>query len=216
MNTSTPRFVALLGDSTFDNGSYVDGEPDVAAVLRKLLPGDWDAVLLATDGGVIMDIAEQLQKLPDGVTHLVVSVGGNDALEVASILSQPVKSVGDALEKIADAQDAFATGYRAMLDAVLGHGLPTAICTIYEPAFAEESFRRVAITALTALNDVILREAFTRGLPVVDLRLVCRSEEDFESTIEPSAIGGSKIAAVIARLLSQATFTRNYSEVFGD
>ena len=67
---------------------------------------------------------------------------------------------------------------------------------------------------LAALNDVILREAFTRRLPLIDLRLVCRSEADFESVIEPSAVGGAKIAGAIARLLSQATFTGSCSEVF--
>ena len=146
---------------------------------------------------------------------MVVSVGGNDALQLASLLSQPIKSVGEALERVADARDAFANTYHAMLDDVLGRGLPTAICTIYEPAFPEDRFRRVASTALTALNDVILREALTRRLPVVDLRLVCSSDEDFESVIEPSAVGGAKIAGVIARLLSEAGFTGKCSEVYG-
>jgi GDSL-like Lipase/Acylhydrolase family len=215
MNCSSTRLLALVGDSTFDNSRYVGGEPDVIAVLRKLLPREWDAVLLALDGSVITDIAEQLQKLPRGVTHMVVSVGGNDALQLASLLSQPIKSVGEALERVADARDAFANTYHAMLDDVLGRGLPTAICTIYEPAFPEDRFRRVASTALTALNDVILREALTRRLPVVDLRLVCSSDEDFESVIEPSAVGGAKIAGVIARLLSEAGFTGKCSEVYG-
>jgi hypothetical protein len=31
----------------------------------------------------------------------------------------------------------------------------------------------VAIVALAAFNDVITREAFTRGMPIIDLRLVC-------------------------------------------
>ena len=205
----------MIGNSTLDNGRYVGGEPDVIAVLRKLLPVGSDAVLLAKDGGVITDVAEQLRNIPQAATRIVLSVGGNDALRLAGIFSQRVNSVGEALAMLADERDTLAASYRAMLDAVLAHGLSTAICTIYEPAFPDAQFSRLARTALAILNDLILREAFTRKLPVIDLRLVCSSDSDFASVIEPSAIGGAKIGRAIARLLSEARFTGNCSEVFG-
>ena len=44
---ASTQLVALIGDSTFDNGSYVGGEPDVIAVLRTLLPIGWHGLLLA-------------------------------------------------------------------------------------------------------------------------------------------------------------------------
>jgi hypothetical protein len=207
--------IALVGDSTFDNAGYVGGDPDVMAALRKLLPIDWRATRLAVDGSVIGNIGAQLASLPIAATHIVLSVGGNDALQMVDLLSQPVTSAGEALDLVANARDGFATSYRTMLDAVLGRGLPTAICTIYEPAFPDAHFRRIANAALTGLNDVILREAFARGLPVLDLRLVCRSDEDFVDVIEPSASGGAKIAAAIARLLTEGDFTGKRSVVFG-
>jgi lysophospholipase L1-like esterase len=104
----TARQVALLGDSTLDNARYVGGEPDVIAVLHKQLPVGCDAVLLAVDGNLITDIAAQLRKLPRAVTHIIVSIGGNDALQLAGLLSQPIGSVSEALELIADVRDAFA------------------------------------------------------------------------------------------------------------
>ncbi|HEY1387763.1 MAG TPA: GDSL-type esterase/lipase family protein, partial [Ktedonobacterales bacterium] len=73
--------VVLLGDSIFDNQSYVQrGEPDVIRQLRAHLPADWEATLLAVDGNVTADIRRQLAHLPTDATHLVISVGGNDAL----------------------------------------------------------------------------------------------------------------------------------------
>src|SRR5437764_1426268 len=173
--------VALLGDSTFDNASYVGGEPDVAAVLGTLLPVGWKAVLLAVDGSLIADVAEQLRRLPPAVTNIVLSIGGNDALRIAGILSQPARSVSEAIEMLAAERDRLAKGYRDMLDAVLVRGLPTTICTIYEPAFPEPRFRRVAHTALAILNDVIMSQAFTRRLPIIDLRLSCDSAGDLIS-----------------------------------
>jgi hypothetical protein len=52
--------------------------------------------------------------------------------------------------------------------------------------------------ALAAFNDVITRETFARGLALIDLRLICRDDEDFAGATGPSARGGAKIAAAIA------------------
>jgi len=77
--------VVLLGDSVFDNGSYVEeGEADVLTHLRKeLRPHNQDAVLLARDGAVSSDVVEQMSHLiSHKPSHLVISAGGNDALHV--------------------------------------------------------------------------------------------------------------------------------------
>ncbi len=58
------------------------------------------------------------------------------------------------------------------------------------------------------------REAFARGLPLIDLRLVCDEDADFANPIEPSARGGGKIAAEIARLLAEHPFERRRSAVY--
>jgi hypothetical protein len=57
--------------------------------------------------------------------------------------------------------------------------------------------RRLAATALTALNDAITREAFARNIDCIDLRIICDEDRDFANPIEPSVHGGAKIAAAI-------------------
>jgi len=47
----TKNHIVLCGDSIFDNGSYVRGEPDVAEQVREQLP-DSKVTLLAVDGNV--------------------------------------------------------------------------------------------------------------------------------------------------------------------
>ena len=89
--------VALLGDSIFDNRSYTRGEPDVVAHLRALLPGGRRASLFAVDGSVSDDLAEQLPRVSTDITHLVISVGGNDALRYSDLLQRPVSSTAEAL-----------------------------------------------------------------------------------------------------------------------
>lgn len=193
--------VVLLGDSIFDNAAYVRGGPDVVRQLRDILPTEWSASLLAVDGAVTRSVAGQLTGVPEGATNLVVSVGGNDALGASGILRTVVRSVAEAVSLLAQAQDRFARDYDEMVDAVLARGLPTALCTIYDtPPSAPD--HRIIKAALSLFNDRISRAAFSRGLPLIDLRLICSEEGDYANPIEPSVQGGAKIAAAISSLVT--------------
>ena len=193
--------VVLLGDSVLDNGAYVGGGPDVVRQVRQALPDGWRATLLAVDGSVIASVPAQLARLPRDATHLVLSVGGNDALGASGVLEQPARSVADALERLADIRDRFGAAYEAMLDRVLAAGLPSAVCTVYDGRMPEPR-GRVAVTALAALNDRITRAAFARGAALIDLRLICAEDADYANPIEPSVRGGAKIATAIAAFVT--------------
>jgi hypothetical protein len=204
--------VVLLGDSIFDNRSYVGPGPDVVAELREELPDGWRATLLAVDGDVTSGVMRQLVKLPPDATHLVVSVGGNDALGFAQVLEQRAGSVADALVLLKGAQDIFARNYEAMLGAVAATGLPAAVCTIYDTPSSEQSYP-VIRTGLAVFNDCITRAAFTLGATVVDLRLICDQDGDYSNPIEPSVQGGRKIAQAIAALVTGGGASRRSTVV---
>lgn len=207
--------VTLLGDSIFDNDRYVPGGPSVIEHLRKCLPSGWQASLSARDGAVTSMVAGQLARMPADATHLVVSVGGNDALaQSVVILTEPATSFAEVLSRLADMREEFLRDYRDMLRLVLARGLPTAVCTIYDSI---PELGRVQATGLCVFNDVILREAFRAGLPVIDLRLVCNDPDDYSklSPIEPSGAGGGKIARAICRLLTEYDLQSERSRVFG-
>jgi len=201
--------VVLLGDSVFDNAAYVSGGPDVVSQLRTILSADCQASLLAVDGNVIADVPRQLAGRPRDASHLVVSVGGNDALRAAAVLEQPVQSVAHALAVLVDVRDRFLAAYGTMLDAVQATGQPAAFCTIYDPRYPDPQRRRLTAAALALLNDVITREVFARGLPLIDLRVLCGEDADFANPIEPSVQGGWKIAKAVA------AFVRSCSEHSG-
>jgi lysophospholipase L1-like esterase len=195
--------VILLGDSIFDNAAYVAGAPDVVRQVRQRLPSGSKATLAAVDGSRLRDVRRQLRRVPADATHLVLSVGGNDALGSSDFLSAPARSAAEALSGLADIGDEFERGYLAMLTNVLAHELPTAICTVYYPRFPDAALQKVAVAALTVFNDCIVRAAFTHGLPLFDLRLICTEEEDYANPIEPSGRGGEKIARTIAEFVKQ-------------
>jgi hypothetical protein len=202
LKPASPHLV-LLGDSIFDNGAYTGGKPDVTAQLRKVLPRNWKATLLARDGATTAGIPEQLAQLPPDATHLVLSVGGNNALMRQSLLQASAASTADALAMLADAILEFESAYRKAIAACLAHRLPLAVCTIYNGNFEDARYRRLTRTALALFDDAILRTAVEHRLRTIELRLICSRPEDYANQIEPSSIGAAKIARAIAAVVAE-------------
>jgi hypothetical protein len=88
--------VVLLGDSIFDNALYVPDRPPVIEQVRRGLPTGWKATLLAVDGHTVEHISTQLPRIPTDATHLVLSIGGNNALMAGEFLRELTKTVWDA------------------------------------------------------------------------------------------------------------------------
>jgi hypothetical protein len=193
--------VVLLGDSIFDNGAYTSGGPDIVTQLRSLVPASWTATLLAVDGARVDDVTRQVERLPSEASHLVLSVGGNDALAHSELLEGPAASAPQLLGFLADAAESFERRYRRLVHRLLERELPLTVCTIYNGNFPDPGFQRLVSTALCIFNDPILRIACERRLIVIDLRLVCNEAADYANPIEPSSTGGGKIAGAILRAL---------------
>ncbi|HEY8462328.1 MAG TPA: SGNH/GDSL hydrolase family protein, partial [Blastocatellia bacterium] len=84
----------------------------------------------------------------------------------------------------------------------------------YYPRIPDPFMRKIAVAALATFNDVIIRQAFLAGVPLIDLRLVCDEDSDYANEIEPSEKGGGKIASAVARLVSEHNFEKRRTEVF--
>ena len=195
----TAAHIVLLGDSIFDNAAYTQGEPDVVAHLRTLLPAGARATLLAQDGATTRSMDTQRARIPGDATHLVISIGGNDALGHLDLLDAPVTSTADALDAFDECVTAFEMGYRLAVEPLFARSLQPTLCAIYNGAFEDPRLARRARVALMMFNDVILRVAFEHQGSMIDLRLVCSEATDYANAIEPSGPGGLKIAKAILR-----------------
>src|SRR4051812_35500608 len=159
--------VVLLGDSIFDNARYVPDRPLVVEQVRRGLPAGWKATLVAVDGHTVEDVtAFQMARVPPDSSHLVVSVGGNDALGAGGVLREAVETVGDALAIFGELLAGFRAEYQAMLRAALGLGKPVVVSTVYDAIPILGTAERVG---LGGFNAVILRSAVAAGVPVLDL-----------------------------------------------
>ena len=205
--------VVLLGDSIFDNAAYVRGRPSVLEQLRQELPEGWRATLVAVDGASVADVRVQLSGLDGSATHLFLSAGGNDALNASGVFADAVRTVAEAAGRLGVIQARFRKEYQELIDELIALGKPLGVCTIYDSIPGLEGAERAA---LAVFNDVILRSALTARAAVIDLRLVCDEAADYSdvSPIEPSAVGGAKIARVIAEVAVKHNFSQHYASVY--
>ena len=192
--------IVLLGDSIFDNAAYVPGQSCVTDQLRAIMAPDVQVLMLAVDGHCVNDVPGQLQRVPERATHLIVSAGGNDALSHYEVLFAECGDSQELFSQWSRIQTGFRRDYRNMLEAVVSLNRHTALCTVYDAVPGVPQF---AITALSLFNDVIVAEAVSAGVAIIDLRRVCTEAEDFSpvSPIEPSSQGGAKIAAALKRVV---------------
>jgi hypothetical protein len=194
--------LVLIGDSVFDNQSYVPpGRATIDAFKGQLPPG-WNVTLLAQDGSTIDEIGRQLLHLPSDATHVVVSTGGNDALRDVGILTERAGTVAEALWKLGQVVTRFERKYVAMLRRVRARAPQSLVCTIYNANFGDAHLQLITNTALTAFNDAIIRAAWAASCPIVDLRTACDEPEDYANQIEPSARGSEKIAAAVLKCVT--------------
>jgi hypothetical protein len=206
--------LVLLGDSILDNAAYTAGGSAVIAHLQAQLPADWSVSLLAVDGSVTADVSGQLARIPSDTTHLVISAGGNNALLQSGFVSEAAQSAADVLQRMASIAQQFAYEYQAMLTTVLQRALPTTLCTVYDPNFADPTVQQLMRAGLVLFNDVILRAAIQAGVPVIDLRMICTLPEDYANEIEPSAAGGAKIAQAIIHAITHHDFRQRQTTIY--
>ncbi len=205
--------IVLIGDSIFDNASYVDEEESVIEVLRKSLSTEAKTSLLAVDGDVTTDIPQQLRLFPSNATHTFVSCGGNDALRIVNVLEKSVSTVGDAMSILSSVRKQFRINYSMMLQAIVGKTDNLTVCTIYNTI---PSTREPVLSALALFNEIILQEAVALNLSIIDLRLVFTDEADYStmSSIEPSGRGSIKIVNSINKVVNTHDYTRKISSVY--
>jgi lysophospholipase L1-like esterase len=218
------RLVFLLGDSIIDNGEYVlSGEPDVAQQLEMLLPYH-TVVKRAVDGSTCADVLGwQVGELHDA-DRIILSAGGNDALEHIDLLEEAIEQrAKDVLVRLWSIREKFRRSYAALLDRLALTGGPVLVLTVYNPCFHghgfEAAYQQAAESAVSIINDVIQQEGRRRSFDVLELRTLFNDQADYANPIEPSAIGGAKLAKCMSdwvgngRLPGSGRFLTSFSDV---
>jgi hypothetical protein len=199
----TDNLVFLLGDSIIDNAGYVrPGGPDVARQLASLLP-QHTVIKRAVDGAKSGDVlACQIAEV-ERAGHIVLSAGGNDALAHIDLLEDAAQQrARDVLVRLWSIREELRREYAALLARLALTGRPALVLTVYNPCFHGHGFdagyQQAAESAMSIINDVIQQEARRRSFDVLELRTLFNDQADYANPIEPSAIGGAKLAKSIS------------------
>ncbi len=180
--------IFLAGDSVFDNASY-----DRPSLIEQMGPG---CRLIARDGAVVRSVWRQVHDLsPYATSSLVLSVGGNDALQSMELVTSKRPAV-EVLSELSLRATAFELDYLRLLERLRSQGwVRLVVCTIYNGNFA--SGRAAISGGVRLFNDAIQSAARAVQAPVIDLRELFTDGADFANQIEPSARGSAKLAAAI-------------------
>jgi lysophospholipase L1-like esterase len=198
----TKNRIILLGDSIIDNGAYVrPGEPDVTRQLQALLP-EHVVTKRALDGALCADVLSSQVANLASTDRIVLSAGGNDALQHIDLLeAATVTTAKDVLVRLSTIRKEFRRTYASLLDRLATTRAPVMVLTVYNPCFdahgLDATYQQAAESAVSIFNDVIQSEANRRSFDVLELRTLFTDHADYANPIEPSAVGGEKLARTL-------------------
>jgi len=200
--------IALLGDSTLDNGRHLNSALGELSVGRQLSQRcnarNWKVTMLAQDGSLLEDVlTQQIPLIPMDASHVVVSCSGNDLLALLNemvvakfALSSVYRAVGEGLSMVSEQ-------YRELITQLKKLECFVACCTVYRPNFDAIGFKSLATISLGVHNSRLMRIAEDLNCSVLDLASIFEGDEDFANPLELSTRGGMKVVENVMHFVSE-------------
>ena len=197
-------YITLLGDSIIDNKTYVrKGELSVLEHLENI--SEYEYTQLAFDGDTTLNVLNGQLLSPSIATssHLVLSIGGNDLLQNLSFLYEgPVDKINDAVAGVQQyIFKPLEQRFETIIQRLSSHRANLLLCTVYEGDLGRtDEFRDVLDSSkimVSSFNDTVYKTASMYNADVLELRHIFTTPEDYANPIEPSHIGGEKLAQAI-------------------
>lgn len=170
-----------MGDSILNNSNYVNASDSVEEELKKNYP---QIINLAQDGATLEDLDSQLNKLNkfqinDSSLVIVISIGGNDLLRKTDLTNKDLTKI-----------------YETKVNTILNQ-YPKAKIFILNLYFPPNSRFKKHYPNITEWNNN-LNSLQNTNIKVISITHIITQNADLVFEIEPSKIGGKKIADSIA------------------
>ena len=225
----TKKIILLGDSIIDNKSYILSNELDVTEHLEKLFSNDPNVVIEnhAVDGDTMHQLEKNHldSNLLLGATHIVVSIGGNDLLynisflQTTSKLSKVMgkgamigkwgaKELNPSRNKVFEETyfeiiEPFKKQYETIVANLSNHRANLLLCTVYEGDLVDsDEFSDVSNSSKTMVsifNDIVYRVANKFNADVLELRDIFTSSDDYANPIEPSHIGGEKLAQSIVR-----------------
>lgn len=198
--------ILLFGDSIIDNKYYVgENENSVLEHLQNISNDEF--IQIALDGDTTRDVLDkqlQVSTIKDA-SKIILSVGGNDLLQNLSFLYKSnFENVNEGFICLQNQIfQPLTERYEAIVKVLSSYRANLLLCTVYEGDLGRtDEFRGVLDSSkimASSFNDIVYKTAKKYQADVLELRHIFTSSEDFANPIEPSHIGGEKLAKAIIK-----------------
>ena len=214
--TSAPvrqqRHVVLLGDALLDAYHSIDKTP--GKFEDALLPGTRDQWKISVISAAKIERAGPSLALPRDATHALIFIEGNHAIEHSGLLDAGADAFGQQLEHLSLAADEFERTIDRLIQAAQAARLVIMVCSMFQPRYKDASRQRAACAALAVFNDRLTRRVAEERLELIDLRLICNEDDDYDKPTQLSRSGLQKAANVIRFAMFELDAGARRGEVF--
>ena len=208
LESTKKHYVSLLGDSIIDNKVYV-GQGELSVTEHLQYNSSSNFTMIAVDGDTTEDALEnQLDNLKEPVSHIVLSIGGNDLLQNLHLLQDETSGMKFALEKSTELIGEIQENYTKILEHLSQYDAKVLLCTVYEGDLESDvllaDYDKAGQAMLKMHNDTVYYLASKFDVDVLELRSIFTNKEDYANPIEPSHIGGEKLAKAIIQWMKNS------------
>ena len=180
------KTIILLGDSILKNNKYVKDGQSVEDFLRQKMTKVNSVYCFAKDDSIIQDVYKQINRIKiDRSSIIFLSIGGNNILQGGESLSRIFKQYMELVDDIIKKNDC-----------------KLILINLYYPTDIKYLKYYPSIQKWNEMLNIYVRDTKTVGqqIQVLDASAILTTPSDFTSEIEPSEIGGRKLANKIAAI----------------
>ncbi len=206
------RHVVLLGDALLDAYRSIDKTP--GKFEDALLPGTRDQWKISVISAAEIERAGPSLALPRDATHALIFIEGNHAIEQSGLLDAGAQAFGQQLEHLSLAADEFERTLDRLIHVAQAAQLVIMVCSMFQPRYKDPSRQRAACAALAVFNDRVTKRVAEGRLALIDLRLICNEDDDYDKPTQLSKSGLQKTANVIRFAMFELDAGSRRGEVF--
>ena len=186
------QYYLLMGDSILNNEVYVANGKSVNQLLKDST--DNRTTCLAKNNATIAEVYNQVSKIPDKLksdsenTTIFLSVGGND------ILNQSADKEGGPIDS--KVISTIFSAYKPLVKSIQNI-MPKSQLILLDIYYPDNAKYRPLHDSIREWNNQLYNFGTENNLSVLRISDILTKPEDFALDIEPSAIGGKKLADAI-------------------
>jgi hypothetical protein len=190
--------IILIGDSMLNNSNYVPIKYSIPNIIKNKMKTN-NLLNFAEDGSTINDCYNQLEEisldLDSSNTNIVISSGGNDILNNnpnnANNINNPNNEFINHLFE----------NYLLFINSVKVK-FPLSQIYVLNLYYPPHLYYKTYYPLITKWNKYLEKNSYSENYKVIQTNKIITQNEDLVNYIEPSEIGGEKIAAEIVNQIS--------------